>query len=65
MKEHCERMRFFTHRTVERLYDMGLTLAADHPGDSGLFADVIMLSQALQDKLEVVGAYYEHKSHLP
>lgn len=65
MKEHCERMRFFVHGMAERLYDIDLMLTMDHPGDSGLFADVITLSQALQNKLEIIGAYYEHKVHLP
>ena len=65
MKEHCVRMRFLTHRMAECLFDMDLMLTSDHPGDSGLFADAIMLSQALQDKLEIIGAYYEHKGHLP
>lgn len=65
MKEHCERMRFFAHRMAERLFDIDLMLTMDHPGDSGLFADAIMLSQALQDNLEIIGAYYEHKGHLP
>ena len=64
MKEQCERMRLFTHRMAERLYDMDLTLTMNHPVDIGLFADAIMLSQALQDKLEIIGAYYEHKGHL-
>lgn len=65
MKEHCERMMLFTHRMSERLYDMDLTLTMNHPEGSGLFADAIMLSQALLDKLEIVGAYYEHNGHLP
>ena len=65
MKEHCERMRFFTHGMAERLHDMNLTFTMDHPVDSGIFADAITLSQALQDKLEIIGAYYEHKGHLP
>ena len=65
MKEHCERMRFFMHGMAERLSDMDLMLTMDNPEDSGLFADVILLSQALQNKLEIIGAYYEHKGHLP
>ena len=65
MNKHCDYMKFFAYETSECLYNIDLLLARDHQEDSGLFADAIMLSQALQDKLEIIGAYYEHKGHLP
>ena len=65
MNKHCDNMKFFAYGRAERLYDINLMLTMDNPEDSGLFADVVMLSQALQDKLEIIGAYYEHKGHLP
>ena len=64
MKKHRDNMKFFAYETAECLYDIDLLLARDHPEDIGLFADAIMLSQALQGKLEIIGAYYEHKGHL-
>lgn len=65
MEKHCDKMKIFAYRMAERLYDIDLMLTMDHPGDSGLFTDAIMLSQALQDRLELIGFYYEHKAHLP
>ena len=65
MNKHCDNMKFFAYETAECLYYIDLMLDRDHPGDSGLFADAIALSQALQDKLEIIGAYYEHRGHLP
>ena len=64
MNKHCERMRLFVYGKAERLYDINLMLTMDNPEDSGLFVDAIMLAKALQDKLEIIGAYYEHKGHL-
>lgn len=65
MSEHCKRVSASTRIVAERLFDIDLMFSMDHPGDDGLFADAIALSQALQDKLEIIVAYYEHKCHLP